>query len=141
MSESESRQVNQPLAMRDPPPDADAAERRWSARKPIALDVVIYEKGLPVATAVSRNVALDGMYVETVWHLFREGTPLKAEFIVADTRGGRRYRLPVIVKHVSRRGFGVTFNIFDQKLFRAIEAMLYGFDDSAQLGSRRIGKS
>ena len=54
---------------------------------------------------------------------------------------GRRYRLPVIVTHVSRRGFGLAFNIFDQKLFRAFEAKLYGFDDSAQLGSRRIGTS
>jgi hypothetical protein len=116
-------------------------ERRQSARKPIALDVVICEKGLPVATAVSRNVGLEGMYVETVWHLFCTGTPLEAEFIIADIRGGRRYRLPVVVRHVSRRGFGLKFNIFDQKLFRGFEAMLYGFDDSAQLGSRRIGTS
>ena len=116
-------------------------ERRWSARKPIVLDVVIYEMGLPVATAVSRNVGLEGMYVETVWHLFCKGTRLEAEFIIADIRGRRRYRLPVIVAHVSRRGFGLVFNIFDQKLFRAFEAMLYGFDDSAQLGSRRIGTS
>ncbi len=43
MSGSEPREVNQPLAMHDPPPAADAVERRWSARKPIALDVVIYE--------------------------------------------------------------------------------------------------
>lgn len=114
-------------------------ERRWSARKPIALDVVIYEKRLPVATAVSRNVGLEGMYVETVWHLFCKGTALEAEFIIAGIRGGRRYRLPVVVKHVSRRGFGLMFNIFDQELFRAFEAMLYGFDDSSQLRSRISG--
>ena len=124
MSGSKSKQVKQP-------PAADAVERRWSARKPIAMDVVIYEKGLPVATAVSRNVSLEGMYLETVWHLFCKGTALEAEFVIADIREGRRYRLPVIVTHVSRRGFGLAFNIFDQKLFRAFEAKLYGFDDSA----------
>ena len=98
---------------------------------PIALDVVIYEKGLPVATAASRNVGLEGMCVETMWHLFCTGTPLEEEFIFADTHGGRRYRLPVIVKHVSRRGFGVMFDIFDQDLFRALEARLYGPDNNS----------
>ena len=91
MSGSESSEISQPLGKRQQPPGAAATEWRWSARKPIALDVVIYEKELPVATAGSRNVGLEGMYVETIWHLFCTGTPLEAEFIIADIRGGRRY--------------------------------------------------
>lgn len=132
MSGSEPREVNQPLDMREPSPGTDATDRRWSARKSIALDVVLYEKGLPVAAAVSRNVGLEGMYVETLWHLFRKGTVLEAEFIIAGIRAGRRYRLPVVVMHVSKRGLGLMFSIFDRDLFRTLETMLHGLDDGAE---------
>lgn len=135
MSGSESTEFNRPLETPQPSTRTEATERRWSARRSIALDVVIYEKGLPVAASVSRNVGLEGMYVETTWHLFCTGTPLEAEFIVADGRGGRRYRLPVIVTHVSRHGFGLMFNIFDQNLFRALEAIVYSFNNTTKRNS------
>jgi hypothetical protein len=93
----------------------------------MALDVVIYHKGLPIAVAQSHNIGLEGMYVETRWHLFSVGTLLEAEFILDETRDGRRHRLPVLVAHVRGRGFGLMFACFEQRLFRALEAML--FDD------------
>jgi len=135
MPGSESTEVNQPLEISEPSTRTEATERRWSARRSIALDVVIFDKGLPVATSVSRNVGLEGMCVETTWHLFCTGTPLEAEFIIADARGGRRYRLPVIVTHVSRRGFGLMFNIFDQNLFRALEPIVHSFNDTTEHNS------
>ena len=131
MSESQSRDVNHPLDIREPLRDWVQLERRWSIRKPIVMQVVIYDKGLPVAAAMSRNVGLEGMYVETNWHLFSKGSLIEAEFIIADTPGGQRHRLPAVVLHVSRRGFGLTFDIFDQILFRALEAKLYGLGDGA----------
>jgi hypothetical protein len=141
MPESQSRDVNHPLGIREPLRDQVQSERRRSIRKPIAMQVVIYERGLPVAATISRNVGLQGMYVETSWHPFSKGSLIEAEFAIADTPGGRRYRLPAVVLNVSKRGFGLTFNIFDQKLFRALEEILYGLEDGAQLGSRRIERS
>ena len=135
MSESQSRDLNHPLDTREPIRDQVDSERRWSIRKPIVMQVMIYQKGLPVAATMSRNVGLEGMYVETSWHLLSKGSSIEAEFIIADTPGGRRHRLPALVLHVSKRGFGLTFNIFDQQLFRALEAILYGLEDGAQLES------
>jgi hypothetical protein len=108
------------------PPVRRRRERRRSKRIPIALDVVIYYKGLPIAVATSRNISLDGMYVETRWHLFSRGTVLDAEFILDDNRDNRRHRVSVVVTHVRGHEFGLMFKTLDQRLSRALELTLYG---------------
>ena len=52
MSESQSRDVSYPLDIREPLRDRVQLERRWSIRKRIVMQVVIYEKGLPVAATM-----------------------------------------------------------------------------------------
>jgi len=121
MSDNQSRDVTYPLDIHRPTRDHVQLERRWSIRKPIVMQVVIYQKGLPVAATMSRNVGLEGMYVETSWHPFSKESLIEVEFVIADTSARRRHRLPALVLHVAKRGFGLTFNIFDQTLFRALE--------------------
>jgi hypothetical protein len=127
---NESRSTHDAVRKQRIPQRIDAADRRWSERVHIALDVVIYHKGLPIAVAQSHNVGLEGMYVETRWHLFSVGTLLEAEFILDESRDCRRHRLPVVVAHVRGNGFGLTFACFNQRLFRALEAMLLDYVDN-----------
>lgn len=100
------------------------------------IDVVIYYKGLPIAVAKSVNIGLDGMYVETRWHLFSRGTVLDVEFILEDVRDNRRHRTSALVIYARGHRFGLMFKSSNQELSRALALMLYG--DEKRSGVKQI---
>lgn len=75
------------------------------------------------------------MYIETRWHLFSIGTLLEAEFILDESRDGRRHRLPVVVAHARGHQFGLMFRTFDQRFFYALEELQYGIADAIERDS------
>ncbi len=40
-------------------------ERRWNVRLPVAINIVIYYSGLGLIQGKTKNISLDGAYIET----------------------------------------------------------------------------
>lgn len=84
-------------------------EHRLSERRPINLDVLIFHQGLPVGRGRTRNIGLEGMFIETEIRDFSEGTTLDIELNVDGDEGEQRVRLPGLVVHRNREGMGLMF--------------------------------
>ena len=105
--------------------DRSDIDRRWSSRKPLRLDVLVYRDRVPVAVGTTRNIGLEGMFLETGRQRFSNQTLLEVAFPVKVDREEQRFRVPAVVVNASTAGMGLTFTAFDQKLFRALERLLY----------------
>ena len=74
-------------------------EHRHHARVPVGLDMLIYRRGLPVATGRIRNACRGGIFIETEYRELREHQNLEFEFRSLDQSGSMRHR---VAGHVLR---------------------------------------
>jgi hypothetical protein len=100
-------------------------EHRWSPRRTIHRDAMLYFQGLPVMQATVCNIGLDGAYVETPDAGLPRGTALELEFELSDHSPKSRHRLPALVMHQSLEGMGLMFRNFQQNAFEDIHAYLF----------------
>lgn len=104
-------------------------EHRWSLRSPVDVDVVIYHHQLGKMRGRSRNICLEGMFVE----MEAEKPPRNAlvDLVVGLRVGSQNilYRLRALVIHVTERGVGFMFRDFDINFFRYLQRMLNGSSD------------
>lgn len=103
-------------------------EHRWSLRKRLTTNVLLYHHGIPVARCESRDVGLEGMFVNTGPLNYFRNTRLDVEFSLRNPATGQvaRCRLPAIVVHTSNQGLGLTFIGFNPDIFRTLDAILHG---------------
>lgn len=99
-------------------------EHRCSVRKPIEFQLLLYKQGLPVQNAVSRNLGLGGMFINTGACAWRKNEFLEIEILGSSGKPG--IRLPAVVVHYSRRGTGVVFDAISSEQRRNLRAWLYG---------------
>ena len=92
-------------------------ENRWSKRFPIAIKVLLYHHGIPVATCKTRDIGKAGIFVESGSLLYRVSTMLKVEFEIASPSRRQFYRLSAIVAHLSQDGLGLFFSDEQSKEF------------------------
>lgn len=99
-------------------------EQRWSERKPLVLEVAIYHHGLLALTCRTRNIGLEGLFVELAGQRFAAHTAV--EVGLPWNRAGREWqRIPALVVHNVPDGMGLMFCSFDHRLFQAIEHLVY----------------
>jgi len=98
-------------------------EHRCSVRKPIEFQLLLYRQGLPVQNAVSRNLGLGGMFIDTGACAWRKNEYLEVEILGYNGKPG--IRLPAVVVHYSMRGTGVVFDAISGEQRRTLRACLY----------------
>lgn len=86
------------------------ADNRWGCRRDIALNILIYYQGTPVAKCRSSNISRSGMFVETGPLTFFRNTSLEVEFKSGNDARKKIYRLPATVIYSSSKGIGVMFD-------------------------------
>ncbi len=106
-------------------PAAAAAERRWSARTPLAMPVKLYDRGRCIDTAISHDIGLEGMFVETRSLVLDKHTLLAVEFSLPEDDRRERYQLDALVVRVDAHGVGLMFVSFQPHLFRLLQNKLY----------------
>jgi len=99
-------------------------EHRCSVRKPIEFQLLLYKQGLPVQNAVSQNLGLGGMFIDTGACSWRKNEYLEIEILGCSGKPG--IRLPAVVVHYSMRGTGVVFDAISDEQRRALRVWLYG---------------
>lgn len=100
-------------------------ERRWSDRSHRRLEAVVVHRGLPVEHCWTRDIGLEGAFLDMQLPRFDKGVRVEVEFLVPRNGEVMRRRLPAVVMHRSEQGFGVMFLVFDQEAFRSIEELVY----------------
>jgi hypothetical protein len=103
-------------------------EQRWSLRKPVTFEVKVVYKCHPVVLGRSRNISLEGLFIDTGIMILPVGSCIEVEFgLVAGTQW-EEVHMPAVVVHRNRDGCGIAFQTFNGKVFRVIEQLLYTHD-------------
>lgn len=101
-----------------------AIEHRWSSRKNINIDVSLYYPPLGMISGKTRNISLEGMFVD----LEGVNIPPQARLEIcftAETRGSAsEHRLPAYVVHGSDQGIGLMLQHVGYREFDALRYML-----------------
>jgi hypothetical protein len=100
-------------------------EHRWSVRKPVIVDVALRRQGSAPKRYRSRNLSMEGVFVESGTDSWPEDTFLELELPLYGQRKQTRHRVPVVVVHRTDEGMGLMFCVFDQVLFKTVEYLLY----------------
>jgi hypothetical protein len=99
-------------------------EHRWSSRKAISMDVNLYYPPVGMINGKTRNISLEGMFVDL------EGTQIPAQArleicFTAETHGrATEHRLPAYVVHGNDRGIGLMLQHVGYREFDALRYML-----------------
>ena len=103
-------------------------EQRWSLRKPVTFEVKVSYKCHPVVLGRSRNIGLEGLFIETGIMILPVSSCIEIEFALVTGTRWEEIRIPAVVVHRNREGCGIAFQAFNGKAFRAIEQLLYAHD-------------
>jgi hypothetical protein len=94
-------------------------EHRCNKRLIKAVKVMLYHNGIPVVTCKTRDVGVEGIFVETGPLVYRNNTLLKIEFEIASYNSRQIYRLSAIVVHSSEIGLGLYILESESEAFEA----------------------
>ena len=100
-------------------------EHRCSERWPIVIPVSIHRKEHPVVIGKTRNISLEGMFIETVSAHFDQNTCLEVELNTKLDHQSRRLRIPAVVARSSEQGIGIMFRSLSAESERALRNLIY----------------
>jgi PilZ domain len=115
-------------------------EQRWSLRTAVTFEVQVSHKCYPVVRGRSRNISLEGLFIETGIVILPVGCCIDVEFALMTGDDRERVRMPAVVVHRAVDGCGIVFHAFNSKVFRSIEHMLYTHNNRFG-GSSRTSRS
>ena len=82
-------------------------EHRWSSRKEISLDVNLYYPPVGMINGTTRNISLEGMFVDTHGIDIPRQARLEVAFRTQHGNREKVHRLPAYVVHGSEGGVGL----------------------------------
>jgi len=101
-----------------------SVENRWSSRKPLALDVSLYYPPLGTINTRTRNVSLEGMFVELTGVHIPPQSRIEVTFRTRTRLGETEHRLPAFVVHEHSDGVGLMLQHVGYREFDALRHML-----------------
>ncbi len=108
-------------------------EHRCSVRKAVEFQLLLYRQGLPVQSALSRDLGLGGMCIQTGACDWRRNERLEIEIL--GPGGQPVMKLPAVVVHHSLRGTGVEFDTVSAEQRRTLRSWLYTGKPETETGS------
>ncbi|MGA7802230.1 MAG: PilZ domain-containing protein [Gammaproteobacteria bacterium] len=99
-------------------------EHRWSARKPIAMDVEVFYPPIGSVPGRTRDVSMEGMFVHTGGVFLPTHAKVEVSFHTAGSAGNCEHRLPAYVVHGNGDGVGLMLRHVGYDDFDALRYML-----------------
>ena len=99
-------------------------EHRCGIRVPVALDALVYHRGIPVAWAQAHNISQDGLFVQSPHACFPKGTPLSVELMWESRGRPILVRLSALVMHASASTMGLMYDAVDPETIRIIGELM-----------------
>jgi len=94
-------------------------EKRYSKRLPVVMNVLIYDKNIPVVSCKTHDIGLDGLFINSGPLTYRNDTMLKIEFQLESESGTESHLLPAIVVRRSKSGLGLMLPGGDSQAIKA----------------------
>ena len=101
-----------------------SAEHRWSSRKDINLDINLYYPPVGMINGKTRNVSLEGMFVELKGVQIPPQSRLEICFTAENRGKATEHRLPAYVVHQREGGIGLMLQHVGYREFDALRFML-----------------
>jgi len=101
-------------------------EHRQFERIAIDLNLLIFQRGLPVATGRLRDASLQGLFIETAYHELRTHQHLQFEFCADGGTSRCRHRVTARVVRHAADGAALELDEDDQTSCGAIGALVNG---------------
>ena len=100
-------------------------EHRWSTRKPVCLDAIVFHRPLGLRPVKILDIGLEGAFITA--ERLALPVPGGIELTFAIDIDGRKtlYHMNAMVIHQSRDGYGVMFREFKLESFRTLMDVLY----------------
>jgi len=98
-------------------------EHRWTTRTPINVNVVLCYEPLGLVRGESRDLSLNGMFVDTGRVILQNSQPVIISFSVQGIVSNA-IRTNGQIVHTSERGAGLEFVSVSEKLTRVLEEVL-----------------
>lgn len=105
-------------------------ERRWNVRLPVAINIIIYYNGLGLIQAKTKNLSLDGAYIETGRISLNQGGEL--ELILYDPEDcTEQQRVRAHIARLDEQGAGLVFRDIPLAAYDLIRKVMNRPDISA----------
>ena len=98
-------------------------EHRCSQRKKVRLDVTLYRNGRAVSRCKSRDIGLEGMFIEAGGMNCPVNSRVEVELAIED--GNKSVRLPAIVVRSYTDGISIMFLANGNTVFHTMKQFLY----------------
>ena len=90
---------------------------------------MLCQHNIPMAPAITRNIALAGMFIELEHSIFPKNSKLDVEFVSGDENNAHYYRAQVQVLRRTREGIGVKIENPTPKVRQAIRYLIEELED------------
>ena len=111
-------------------------EHRHHSRIPVGLEMLIYRRGMPVATGRIRDASRGGVFVETSYAELREHQRLEFEFSVSECAcASPRHRVAAHVRRCAGEGIALEIDESDRGAAHAMVTLL-GKDSTSAMSPR-----
>ncbi len=99
-------------------------EHRWSSRKNLAMEVNLYYPPMGMLNGKTRNISLEGMFVELEGVQIPAQSRLEISFRAKTNGETTEHRLPAYVVHEGKEGIGLMLQHVGYREFDALRYML-----------------
>lgn len=99
-------------------------EHRCSERLPLVLPALIHRQEHPIVIGKTRNVGLEGMFIETDPAVLTSNMCLEVVLVHKTSAGARRLYLPVVIAHCAEDGAGLMFRSLSSEAEQTLRTLL-----------------
>lgn len=100
-------------------------ENRWAARTPARLSVDLHCQDIEVMNCFTRDVSLNGAYIEVRQLQPDHGSKVELVFRLGNPGECTKYRVPAKVARSDGEGLGLMFDDMDATSFRSLREILH----------------
>lgn len=112
-------------------------ERRWGARKPVEVDVVVDNQPAGLRRGTIGDVSIGGLFVRMAPEGLSPDAPIELVLLVQQEGGMQVYRMPAVVARLAPDGAGLRFDHYDVGTFRTLVMLLLALKRGAAPGATR----
>ena len=99
--------------------------KRWSLRKDIQLDVVVHHDDAGVIKCKTRDISLEGMFIETTSPLLPVDDPVYLDFILQNDNSNKLHHIRAKIVRTTDTGMGVMFREFNPRISHFLRDVQY----------------
>ena len=113
-------------------------ERRWGARKPVEVDVVVDNQPACLRRGTIGDVSIGGLFVRMEPKGLTPDAPIELVLLLQQEGGMQVYRMPAVVARLAPDGAGLRFDQYDVGAFRILVMLLLALKRGGAAAANRF---